>query len=110
MPILRPGGRAHDGAPVRGRGTRVTVFGGHGAVGRELVEDLAFRGYLVTVFRPAGMAPSAPAGPGVEVVAGRPDDAEAVDAAGSTATDIARFTAAQVMETGFLHAAPAVSG
>ena len=59
---------------------RVTVIGGSGVIGQELVEDLVFRGYRVTVVVPQGMpVPQSPV-EGVEVVTGRLDDPGAVDA------------------------------
>lgn len=60
---------------------RVTVFGGTGAIGREVVADLLFRGHEVVAFVPSlGQVPE-DWGVSVDVVVGGLTDAAAVDAA-----------------------------
>ncbi len=59
---------------------KVTVFGGAGAIGRELVEDLVFRGYQVTVVVPAWLPTPAPLSDGVTVLTEDPTDPAVVEA------------------------------
>jgi uncharacterized protein YbjT (DUF2867 family) len=59
---------------------KVTVVGGTGAIAQELIEDLMFRGYQVTVFQPQGMPAPPVKCQGAEVVTGALDDTAAVEA------------------------------
>lgn len=60
---------------------KVTVFGGTGVIGHELVADLLFRGFQVTAFVSASAQPPTAWRGNVAVVVGELTDAEAVDTA-----------------------------